>query len=182
MIKKILGIIILLIGVVCGIYGYILFMNYTGNYKAWDPIFVLHEIRIIVTSVAGALGIIVGLVLIFISKPAQKKERLTDSQKECIVQGFSQQADSIKFQSPFAEFHYIEGDVFEVGFYKNEEGERNTYADPSKSSFLRKGALAFVKNKIDDNIVVCISIEEKENFSAADFKEFLMNYNPAVPG
>jgi len=182
MIKKILGIMVLLIGIVCGIYGYLLFMNYTGNYKAWDPLFGLYEIRIIVSSVAGAMGIIVGLVLMFISSPSKKKERFTDSHKECVVQGFSQQADSTKFQSPFAEFHYIEGDVFEAGFYKNEEGERNTYADPSKSSFLRKGALAFVKNKIDGKVVVCISIEEKEDFYAANFKDFLMNYDPAVPG
>lgn len=182
MIKKILGIMVLLIGIVCGIYGYLLFMNYTGNYKAWDPPFSRYEIRTIVSSLAGAMGIIVGLLLIFISSPAKKKGHLTGIHKICIVQGFRQQVDSTNFQSPFAEIHYIEGEVAEVGFYKNEEGERNTYADPSKIKFLKKCALAFVKNKIDGKVVVCISNEVKENFYAENFKDFLMNYDPSVPG
>jgi hypothetical protein len=182
MIRKILGIMVLLIGIVCGIYGYLLFMNYTGNYKAWDPPYSRYEIRIMVSSVAGVIGIIVGLLLIFIGSPSKKKKRFTGVHKECIVQGFRQQVDSTNFQSPFAEIHYIQGEVAEVGFYKDEEGERNTYADPSKIKFLKKGALAFVKNKIDGKVMVCINIEEKEDFYAANFKDFLMNYDPSVPG
>ena len=61
--KKTLGIVILLMGVSCGIYGFILVTGHSGTYKPWRPPFSHYEIKTGVVIVVAVIGACLGLLL-----------------------------------------------------------------------------------------------------------------------
>ena len=62
--KKTLGIVILLMGVSCGIYGFILVTGHSGTYKPWRSPFSHYEIRTFVVIVVAVIGAWLGLSLL----------------------------------------------------------------------------------------------------------------------